>query len=121
MRNLSILGETAVELPPAYRLLDLCVDVTEERVFVLCGDDSATARLLTYDSQYTLTDECVLPLSATEQIMSMHFVMEREHVVIALASGDICTAGSGVEVVGTVDAGIAACRWSPDDEILALV
>ncbi|KAJ2497244.1 putative elongator complex protein 1 [Coemansia sp. RSA 1972] len=121
MRNLSILGETAVELPPAHRLLDLCVDVTEERVFVLCGDDSATARLLTYDSQYTLTDECVLPFSAAEQIMSMHFVMEREHVVIALASGDICTVGSGVEVVGTVDAGIAACRWSPDDEILALV
>ncbi|KAJ2822274.1 putative elongator complex protein 1 [Coemansia erecta] len=121
MRNLSILGETAVELPDDHRLLDLCIDVAEERVFALCGDASATAKLLTYDSNHSLIDECVLPFSAGEHVMSMHFVMEREQVVVVLASGDICTAGSAVEIVGTVDAGIAACEWSPDDEIMALV
>ncbi|KAI9504842.1 IKI3 family-domain-containing protein [Coemansia spiralis] len=48
--------------------------------------------------------------------------MERELVFIALVSGDIYTVqGDKVELVGTVDPGIMACAWSPDDELLAVV
>ncbi|KAJ2322337.1 putative elongator complex protein 1, partial [Coemansia sp. RSA 2704] len=123
MRNLSVLEETAVALPEGVRVLDLCVDAVESRTFVVAGDSTATAQLLTYDRAYLLTSTAVLPFAASERIAGMHFLMEREQVVVALESGDICTIdGSGaVDTVGTVDARIAAWRWSPDDEVLVLV
>ncbi|KAJ1752223.1 putative elongator complex protein 1 [Coemansia sp. RSA 1821] len=124
MRNLTILEETAAVLPDGHCLLDLCVDVAELRTFAVVGNQNAVAKLLEFDSSNELADETTLPFSASEHIASMHYLMEQEHVVIALESGDICTVrpGSGLaETVGTVDAGIAICRWSPDDEILALV
>ncbi|KAJ2448677.1 putative elongator complex protein 1 [Coemansia sp. RSA 2336] len=124
MRNLTILEETAAVLPDGHRLLDLCVDVAEQRTFAVVGDQNAVAKLLEFDSTNELADETPLPFTTSEHIASMHYLMEQEHVVIALESGDICTVrpGSGLaETVGTVDAGIATCRWSPDDEILALV
>ncbi|KAJ2461161.1 putative elongator complex protein 1 [Coemansia sp. RSA 2424] len=54
--------------------------------------------------------------------------MERESIFVALRTGDIFTVHIGSqgdseapELVGTVDPGIVACAWSPDEELLALV
>ncbi|KAJ2850769.1 putative elongator complex protein 1 [Coemansia brasiliensis] len=126
MRNLSILEETIATLPDGHYLLDLCIDVAEQRTFVVVGNQTTAAtKLLEFDSTNELAGETLLPFSASEHIVSIYYLMEQEHVVIALESGDICTIRLGssglVETVGTVDAGIATCHWSPDDEILALV
>ncbi|KAJ2878468.1 putative elongator complex protein 1 [Coemansia aciculifera] len=54
--------------------------------------------------------------------------MERESVFPELRSGDIFTVcvvmqgdSEAPELVDTVDSGIMACVWSPDEELLALV
>ena len=59
----------------------------------------------------------------------MHYFPDDRSLVIILAGGDIGTMrldeGNGgmleVEIVGSVDSGIKAAAWSPDDEQLVLV
>ncbi|KAJ1727708.1 putative elongator complex protein 1 [Coemansia biformis] len=138
MRNLSILSEQAAVLPEDYFLLSgdehagvrnpgaaFCIDVTEEEdcVYVVAGNSSNSAFLLLLESG-RVADTIPLPFAAAgSNVASMHFMVEREMVVVVLASGDIYTVtkSGNIDAVGTVDAGIAAAAWSPDEEVLAMV
>lgn len=67
--------------------------------------------------------------SYRSQVVDMHYFPDDRSLVIILAGGDIGTMrldeGNGgmleVEIVGSVDSGIKAAAWSPDDEQLVLV
>lgn len=70
------------------------------------------------------------PDLAVDRIVSLHYFGDLATVCVIMAGGDIVmvreeTAGSHepvhIEIVGSVDPGIAAARWSPDEEVLALV
>ncbi|KAJ1883283.1 putative elongator complex protein 1 [Coemansia sp. RSA 1722] len=142
MRNLTLLSETTVAVPDNHHVLAswspsgartlggpsaaLCVDVTENKAYVLLANDS------TSDSVYlfSVTDGAMhpvaeLPLSASHtHLAHMHYLMERESVFVATQSGDILLVETGtgsVQLVGTVDPGILGCEWSPDGEVLAVV
>ncbi len=62
--------------------------------------------------------------------MSLHHFSDAATTCIVLAGGDIVVvqelddlSGGGeahVEIVGSIDAGITAARWSPDEEVLVL-
>ena len=70
------------------------------------------------------------PDLAVDRIVSLHYFGDLATVCVIMAGGDIVmvreeTAESHepvhIEIVGSVDPGIAAARWSPDEEVLALV
>ncbi|KAJ2709163.1 putative elongator complex protein 1, partial [Coemansia spiralis] len=136
MRNLTIRAEQVAALPNGFRLLgaeaglaarspsaSFCIDVTEGRVYAVAADSGNSACLLALENG-ALVDTVPLPFSAAgSAVTSVQFMVERDLVVLALASGDIYTVTRDgmVDTVGTVDAGIAATAWSPDEEVLALV
>ncbi|KAI8318041.1 IkappaB kinase complex, IKAP component, partial [Martensiomyces pterosporus] len=116
----------------------LCVDVTGQLAYVIAGDNHDTAYLLSIpfasqdDGSERYGIAAALPFSASSsEVSGMQFLMERESVFLALKSGDIFTVRASpdaaesvderIELVGTVDPGIMACCWSPDEELLALV
>lgn len=69
---------------------------------------------------------CPLPTLTHDSILSLHHFSDSSTSCLILAGGDIILvredpAEELVEIVGSVDAGIAAAAWSPDEELLAIV
>ncbi len=67
------------------------------------------------------------PILPCDRTISLHYFGDLKTACIVLAGGDIVLVreapGPGeedIEIVGSVDAGITAARWSPDEERLAL-
>ena len=69
------------------------------------------------------------PLSASplDRILSLHYFEDDRTVCLVFARGDIVivreeplSGEEDIEIVGTVDAGINAAGWSPDEELLAI-
>lgn len=70
---------------------------------------------------------CPLPSLDYDSILSLHHFADSATTCLVLAGGDIILvreqpdAGQElVEIVGSVDAGISAAAWSPDEELLAI-
>jgi elongator complex protein 1 len=68
-----------------------------------------------------------LPDLAVDRIVSLHHFGHSETTCLVLAGGDIVVIRSQpvqgqdkIEIVGSVDAGIKAAAWSPDEELLAV-
>lgn len=61
--------------------------------------------------------------------MSLQYLSGTGTTCLVLQGGDIVTVqedqfasnGARIEIMGSIDAGIAAARWSPDEELLAIV
>ncbi|QSZ31521.1 hypothetical protein DSL72_001088 [Monilinia vaccinii-corymbosi] len=67
------------------------------------------------------------PDLACDKVVSLHYFGDNLTACLVLAGGDIVVVredpqpGEGqIEIMGSVDAGIAAARWSPDEELLAI-
>ncbi|KAF2872371.1 IKI3 family-domain-containing protein [Massariosphaeria phaeospora] len=70
---------------------------------------------------------CSLPSLPHDSILSMHHFSDSSVSCLILAGGDIILVREDpspnqelVEIVGSVDAGISAAAWSPDEELLAI-
>ncbi|CZR59702.1 related to killer toxin insensitive protein 3 [Phialocephala subalpina] len=70
---------------------------------------------------------CPNPELASDEVLSLHYFGDSLTACLVLAGGDIVVvreeslAGEDrIEIVGSVDAGITAARWSPDEELLAI-
>lgn len=70
---------------------------------------------------------CPLPSLTHDSILSLHHFADTTTSCLILAGGDIILVRENplaneelVEIVGSVDAGIAAAAWSPDEELLAI-
>jgi elongator complex protein 1 len=70
---------------------------------------------------------CPLPSLTHDSILSLHHFADTTTSCLILAGGDIILVREHplaneelVEIVGSVDAGIAAAAWSPDEELLAI-
>ncbi|EME44621.1 hypothetical protein DOTSEDRAFT_53662 [Dothistroma septosporum NZE10] len=68
------------------------------------------------------------PDLAVDRILSIHCLQETSLICLVLEGGDIIIVREDsqegenqIEIVGTVDAGIAAASWSPDEELLSIV
>lgn len=71
---------------------------------------------------------CPLPSLTHDSILSLHHFSDSAASCLVLAGGDIILVREQplqneelVEIVGSVDAGIVAAAWSPDEELLAIV
>jgi elongator complex protein 1 len=89
------------------------------------------AAWLTYSRQFTIIISwdapCPNPDIPCDEILSLHYFGDSQTACIVLAGGDVVvvredvSAGEDrIEIVGSVDAGITAARWSPDEELLAI-
>ncbi|ORY11096.1 elongator complex protein 1 [Clohesyomyces aquaticus] len=70
---------------------------------------------------------CPLPSLACDSILNLHQFSDSSTTCLVLAGGDIILVREhpisneeAVEIVGSVDAGISAAAWSPDEELLAI-
>lgn len=70
---------------------------------------------------------CPLPELDCDKIISLHWLSESSTACVVLAGGDIVLVRESplpgeelIEIVGSIDAGISAARWSPDEELLAI-
>ncbi|KAJ6179337.1 hypothetical protein N7519_009798 [Penicillium mononematosum] len=70
---------------------------------------------------------CPLPGLACDRVLSLHYFADNLTTCLVLEGGDIVVvreeplAGEDkIEIVGSVDVGITAAVWSPDEELLAL-
>lgn len=70
---------------------------------------------------------CPLPSLACDSIVDLHHFSGSSTSCLVLAGGDIILVREDplpgeelVEIVGSVDAGISAAAWSPDEELLAI-
>ncbi|KAI9664533.1 MAG: hypothetical protein M1821_005979 [Bathelium mastoideum] len=68
-----------------------------------------------------------LPQPNQDKILSLHFLSDIATICLILTGGDIYIireqpepGQERVEIVGSVDAGITAAAWSPDEELLAI-
>ncbi|KAL5346138.1 putative elongator complex protein 1 [Pseudogymnoascus australis] len=70
---------------------------------------------------------CPNPDLACDEILSLYYFGDSQTACLVLAGGDIVVVREEplpgedrIEIVGSVDAGITAARWSPDEELLAI-
>ncbi|PFH59984.1 hypothetical protein XA68_11598 [Ophiocordyceps unilateralis] len=68
------------------------------------------------------------PDLSVDRVVSIHHVGGSATTCLVLEGGDVITVQEGkssddarIEIVGSIDAGIAAAAWSPDEEVLAIV
>lgn len=72
--------------------------------------------------------DCPLPDLNTDRILSLHYFADTLTACLVLEGGDIVVVREEplpgedkIEIVGSVDSGIKAAAWSPDEEILTLL
>ncbi|KAL4873175.1 hypothetical protein BDV12DRAFT_209116 [Aspergillus spectabilis] len=70
---------------------------------------------------------CPLPDLACDRVLSLHYFADTLAACLVLKGGDIIIireeplpGEDKIEIVGSVDVGITAAAWSPDEELLAL-
>ncbi|KAK0226513.1 pol II transcription elongation factor [Armillaria fumosa] len=138
MRNLSLVASTssALSLDPATiscAAIDLDQNITyitsergiagadvEVEIWKAISDEKATCF-------YNLNASALSEYTSHPQVISLRVLLDSQQLVVVLRSGDIATVPIDDEVsqtddvVGTVDGGIFAASWSPDDSSLVLV
>lgn len=70
---------------------------------------------------------CPLPDLDCDEVLDLHFFTDSLQSILVLAGGDLIVVREDpqdgedkIEIVGSVDAGITAAAWSPDEELLAI-
>ena len=141
MRNLQNLKHTRLKFgddAPA-KLTATAWDVSDDSLILAFGpsqnDPVISIKRLSFEAK-ELKDAVAIasweapspnPALAFDEIISIQCVPETKALVLALRGGDLITVRgdlqpgeSNIEIVGTIDAGIAAASWSPDGDLLAV-
>ena len=136
MRNLRSIHRSVLTSPPGLKLTASAWDVASDSVICAFGptQDSVLLELKRWE-RYEKSFEpiaawdaqCPLPDLECDEILDLHFFPDSFTICLVLAGGDLVVvrekpaAGEEkIEIVGSVDAGISAAAWSPDEELLAI-
>ena len=136
MRNLRSIHRSVLTSPPGLKLTASAWDVASDSVICAFGptQDSVLLELKRWE-RYEKSFEpiaawdaqCPLPDLECDEILDLHFFPDSFTICLVLAGGDLVVVrekpGTGeekIEIVGSVDAGISAAAWSPDEELLAI-
>lgn len=136
MRNLRSIHRSLLTSPPGLKLTASAWDVASDSV--ICAFGPAKDNLLlelkrwkkyeqTFEPIAAWDAQCPLPHLECDEILDLHYFSDSFIACLVLVGGDIIVvreepqAGEEkIEIVGSVDAGISAAAWSPDEELLAI-
>ncbi|EAZ63697.2 RNA polymerase II Elongator subunit [Scheffersomyces stipitis CBS 6054] len=137
MRNLIVLNRGTIDPQsrtyPDLALVDSVFDTVSDSItIVLYSEESATIEV-----QQFMKNEQVLVLASfpisdpSSKLLSFNHFVDSAQLVFVLSNGDLITASYDmsnpeydttiVEIVGSIDVGLLASQWSPDEETLAIV
>ena len=140
MRNLRNIKHTAIDFGvDATPLTATAWDASDDSLICIFGPTEASPllSLKRFASDAYVPDQAVAiaswdapspnPDLATDSIIDLHCFPDTRTLVLVLAGGDIVVVREEpqngedpIEIVGSVDAGISAAAWSPDEELLAI-
>ena len=146
MRNLRNVHRSLIVSPPGSRLTACAWDVGTDDVLCTFGPtgDDATIHLKRWkDSKVAFALDgdcpssfvsvaswnapCPLPDLQCDEVLSLHYFPDISTACLVFAGGDLVVVREEpnpgedkIEIVGSVDVGISAASWSPDDELLAM-
>ncbi|KAF8594643.1 IkappaB kinase complex, IKAP component [Ceratobasidium sp. AG-I] len=137
MRNLALLSFAGFSVPEGRRTttgiaLDVDSGVTyaaTEKALPDGGTDVEVWQLPVDEDGIpfaTLTSEANAPFNVARQLVSFAFLAESRQLVLILAGGDIAVlavdeVSSSSEIIGSVEPGIKAAAWGPDESQIVLV
>jgi len=136
MRNLRIIHRSLVSSPPGLALTASAWDVASDSVICTFGPKKGNSLLelkrwkshdRSFQSIASWDAPCPLPDLDCDEILNLHYSSDSLTSCVVFAGGDIVVVREDlkvgeekIEIVGSVDAGIAAAAWSPDEELLAI-
>ena len=141
MRNLRIVHRSVLLSPYALCLTAVTWDVAANSVICAFGptkNDSFISLKRWYSPTESKSENelehiaswdalCPLPDVDCDKILSLHHFPDSSTLCLVLVGGDIIVVRESplhgeekIEIVGSVDAGIHAAAWSPDEELLAI-
>ena len=136
MRNLRNIHRSLFRSPPGSKLTASAWDVADDSIICTFGptEDSVLLELKRWKKfERTLHPiaswdaPCPLPDLECDQILDLKYFSDSLTTCLVLAGGDIVIVREEpqlgeekIEIVGSVDAGISATAWSPDEELLAI-
>lgn len=140
MRNLKILQNAAIGLDADLPLSAQAWDTAGDALIVAFGPSNEKEvielRRVSFSAEGTQeTSELItswdapspIPDLAVDKILHIHHFSYSDTTCLVLAGGDIIVVRGQlqpgqekIEIVGSVDAGITAAAWSPDEELLAV-
>ena len=122
--------------PPGLKLTASAWDVASDSIICAFGPTKENVLLelrrwkryeKTFESVAAWDAQCPLPDLECDEILDLHYFSDSSTACLVLAGGDLIVvreepqAGEEkIEIVGSVDAGISAAAWSPDEELLAI-
>lgn len=136
MRNLRNIHRSLLKSPPWLELTASAWDVANDSVICAFGPTKGNVllelkRWKKYDQTFqpiaSWDAPCPLPDLECDKILNFHYFSDSSTACLVLAGGDIVvvreepqTGEEKIEILGSVDAGISAAAWSPDEELLAI-
>lgn len=136
MRNLRNIHRSLLKSPPGIEVTASAWDVGTDSVICAFGPTKENDLLeLKRWKKYAKTMEPIaswdapspLPDVDCDKILDLHYFSDSLTACLVLVGGDLILVredpqdGEGkIEIVGSVDAGISAAAWSPDEELLAV-
>ncbi|KAG9098159.1 hypothetical protein FRC06_006747 [Ceratobasidium sp. 370] len=139
MRNLALLSSTLNSIPGGKRIATgIAFDTDSGLTYVAAektlpdgGTDVEVWQLPVEEDSIpfaTLTSDTDAAFDTTQQLVSFVFLAEPRQLVIILAGGDIAVLAvdgipnsSEFEIIGSVEPGIKAAAWNPDESQIVLV
>lgn len=136
MRNLRNIHRSLLKSPSGLELTASAWDVANDSVICAFGPTKGNVllelkRWKKYDQTFqpiaSWDAPCPLPDLECDKILNFHYFSDSLTACLVLAGGDIVvvreepqTGEEKIEILGSVDAGISAAAWSPDEELLAI-
>lgn len=146
MRNLKNIHHSVVKFPSSLSLTATTWDVATDKIICAFGptgnnvlglkrvnvsnkDLGADVSDYENDWEYIASWDAPSPLPDLEydKVLNLHYFADTLVACLVLAGGDIVIVREQpqpgeekIEIVGSIDAGITAAAWSPDEELLAI-
>ena len=136
MRNLRNIHRSLVKSPPGLELTASAWDVASDSLVCAFGPtkDNVLLELKRWKKYETTLQPiaswdapCPLPDLECDRILDLKYFSDSLTACLVLAGGDLIIVREEpqpgeekIEIVGSVDAGISAAAWSPDEELLAI-
>ncbi|KAG8738161.1 hypothetical protein FRC10_007220 [Ceratobasidium sp. 414] len=139
MRNLSLLSSTLNSIPEGKRVATGIAFDTDSNLTYIAAEKTLPAGGTDIEVWQLPVDEDGIPFATlssdanaafdtTQQLVSFAFLAESRQLVIILAGGDIAVLAvdevpnsSEFEIIGSVEPGIKAVAWNPDESQIVLV